>query len=434
MIRTVPIDHISGFDWHGGVLELSDPAAIRPERLTSIGELPVLATPVHSRVALWPRGNYPYDATVTFPAVTLGSLRAWDRLWVAVEDDPGADLPNQVYLRLIDGDGTQYAYTGGAWTATTTNWTDIATAEAHFQEWSGPTVQLKFRLLTEDPKVTPYLYGYRIGASVDFGRKLQAAGTATHPLASSWMDAALERTILPALAARDFRWWGQAALADGAASLGVARVGETSMAVDAVLAVYAAGADGEGLGAELPGTWDGSDYVFDVPVSGATEAVYEVSFVPTVMRRPAMDVVVKTLPHVLAQNVRADREEPQPTEVGIPDLDAMVMKRWLRRRYRLRMDLRIEAHDPRLCEHIVETIREWLDSERGAVVTCPVTGLQYVVRMDGPPRPGAEIGVPQIVMPIVSFGTPHFEALADAPLVVPDGVTTTTYAGVAVDV
>lgn len=445
MIRTVPFDATANFNWD--VLALSDAAKIRPERRADLFAIPTTGELVGARLALrTTSGSYPTSGGVagavhsaSFPLVSLPARRAFIALWIPVDHVPAATKPTEVTVRLSDG-VLDYTWNGSQWVpATGTTWTSVASAQANVASWSTAgapgadttKIQIKVRLRTEDKKTTPACFGFRLGVHVDFGVKVQAAGGAAHPVASSWVDAAVHRAILPAMGALDFRWWGQVALATGADRVSVADVvGQTSMTVDSILAAYQAGTAGAGLGAAIAGAWNAgaSAFVFNAALGAATEVLAEVSLIPNTRTRPHQDLVSRSLPHILAQNVRWDHEEP-PDIIKIPDLAALVVRQWRRRRYRLRLDLRIEAHDLALCRHISETLHEWLDGEGGRVVTCPVTGYGYSVSEDGPPRSGAEIGYPQIIMPIRVFAIPHFEALTDLKMVNPSGASGITVTG-----
>jgi hypothetical protein len=439
MNKSIPFD-FAGPRFRWNVLDLSDPSNIRPEAAVNLYELPITGEYSKRRLALhnnaltgYPSGIVTGDVhSATFPIVELPA-RSWDRLWIPVSHDPTATKPTEVTVRLSDGT-SDYYWTAGAWTVVpdATTWTSVSDAEANFSAWTGTKLEVKIRLRTEDNKATPSCFGVRFAATVAFGYKRQAAGTAHHPVASSWIDAAIFRSFVPTLDDVDFRWFGQFAVEAGATSLGfTGRLGQLSINVTEVLQCFKAGAAGEGFGDEIAGTWDGSDFVFTAPTA-AGEVAFEAAVRPNTAPRPDRDLVSGSLPHVLVQGIRQGTNPEPPQDLWIPDLSASpvpVMKRWRRELYPVDFDLRIEAHTAALVWQLSEALAEWIDTTGGRVILCKATGHRIAFRLTGPPQAGSDFGLPQAIMNIRANPIPHFDALPDAPLVLASGGVTVTIDG-----
>lgn len=429
MQRSVPLD-LSGAAFNWRCVDLSDPAKLRPASEPGGYRLPYSNEFTPTRLQLYPPGG-PYPTALAGGDVhsaalgqfTVGALRSWDHLWIPVEHDPLNDDGlgvTEVTARLTDG-VSDFVWGGASWVAPVdaNDWSDVADVEANVGAWPSTTIGLKVRLRTENGAITPACYGWRIAYTIDFAAKVQSPGSSPHPLPTSWRNAALWGDLMPAIAGLDFRAWGQRKLPAGAESLGApVQLAERSVEVASVIACYDAGADGAGLGAAIPGSWSGADFDFDAPLGAETEVVWEAAIKVHTFHRPARDLVSTVLPLVIPISPRESLPEP-PMVVMIPDVGNLVWKRWQIDRYALELELRIDAPDDAMADHVAETVKRWLDRSGGRVITSVATGYHYGARMTAPPRPGASFGLPQRIMTISCHHIPDVTALADVPMVNP---------------
>jgi len=441
MLRSVPYDASGArLNW-GCAVTPSDYTKIRPERAIGAAfTLPITGDRSMYRLALHDGGDgFPVVAATsgdmhfaTMPAIDVGALESWDRLWLPVDHDPtNTDGKiTEATIRLNDGIRDWY-WDGADWSLATANthWSTVAAAEANISRWTATTLQVKIRLRSTHSTVSPVSFGFRVSYSIHFAAKLQTTGT-RHAIPTSWLHAALWRDIMPEIAGLDFRWWGQKSLANGSANLGFSTDGfsDLSLNADEVLAVYYAGTDGETLGDQIPGSWAAGEYTFSGPSSGPAEVIFEVSVKPAIALRPSMDLVNASLPLITPIAPSKGMVEP-PEVISIPDVSNLLIKRWKRDRYPLTFDLRIDAHDDGLAEHLAETITEWLDHSGGRVVTSTATGHQYGVRLSAPSRPGSSFAMPSRVLSISVFAIPHFQQLADVHMVAPASSFTVNVTG-----